>query len=322
MKNEIKGLFLITICLLFTLQPSPTSEGLIKSDSQFINVYYNTNTFKDGLFDENRLSLIPEDRIPETLIAWDLNGVVFENRMSTVPGNLRDFFTTNGYLKGITIFYILGKSFAYKNYLILNNDPRGHIWDAIFTSLETSIPGKETATLLRTFIQKTNYLNHATVDLLQELEEQGHINVVLSNMGKYMANTQIGLLEKQKAALPEDAPEHDHYDYILKFLTQPTNVIPSTENNWLHKPDYVCYQVCLELNTSKENPKRLTIFIDDKLSNVTAAVADGLFDIAIFFNGVDNLRTILKALTESYPQSTSVIPADQFNRDDFSLEVQ
>ncbi len=299
MNKIILGILLGTGCSFLALQSVEQMQLPVKQDAVFQNLYYNETVFKDGLFNESRTSLISAKHIPETLIAWDLNGVVLEKRLSTLKDTFQELFSTEGYAKSINLFYLLGKLFVYKNYLLLNKDPRGHVWDALFTTLETSIPGQEQAKLLRYIIQKSNFLNFQTVTLLQELQQQGFQNVVLSNMGQYMANTQINLLQKQKDALPEDATQHADFDFILNFLQQPTNLIPSTENHWLHKPDRGMYQTCLDLNPAINNPERLKIFIDDKLSNVTAALADGLFDIAIFYQDTNNLRTILTALTAS-----------------------
>ncbi len=298
-------------CSMLIVGPAQATQSPVGQDPVFTNLYFNKNVFKNGLFNEQRVCQVPAERLPESLIAWDLNGVVFQKEYS-LTDNIAELIAAQGYLETARLLYTFGKLYAYKLYLKSQNDPRGFVWDAIFSSLETSEAGKKDAQTLRYFAQKANHLDFAIVGLLKELKDRGHSSVVLSNMGQKLADAQVELLEAHIATLTEDSEEKTASQSALEFLTQSSNVIASQENGWLHKPDRASYQTCLDKNPATHNSDHITIFIDDKKRNIDAAVADGLFDIAISYQNADNLKAIFVALALASvaKAQTNTLPTD------------
>ncbi len=298
MKKHILKLTLIIGCSFLSLQSSVPAESNVGQDKAFTNLYFSKKTFENGLFDKDKNSLVPEDRIPESLIAWDLNGVFFDKEYS-LKDNIAELRATHGILKTAKLLFTFAGLATYKEYLKLKKDPRGFVWDAVFSTLS-----EEDARILRYFAQKANHLNPAIADILVSLKDNGHKSVVLSNMGQNLADAQIDLLDKHIATLTDGTPKKDAAQTMLDVLTCPTNVIASEANGWLHKPDYASYQSCLNKNPAKTNPNRLRIFVDDKMRNIAAALADGQFDIAVKYENAENLRAILAALSCSAASTT------------------
>ena len=305
----MKKILLLLLCACSLAQAS-TNQLSVKGDKHFPNVYYNKKTFPTGLFNEEKISHIPEAYLKNIVVAWDLNGVIFRKEYS-VAANIYQLAVTDGHGWAYTFKTLasFGKLWRYKIQLKKQDDPRGYVWDAMFRTLETSTEGKKFADLLRRFSQQANVLNYDTVAILQELFAHGHRNVILSNMGAGPVELQINLL---KQLLKKDAINKTNVKNIYKQMTQDQinsteftinfltntqhNVIASAENNWLHKPMRNSYESCLEKNKLPKNKRTLTIFIDDKKRNITPALEDGLFDIAVLFTTPQNLRTVLKAL--------------------------
>ncbi len=294
----------------FSLTELQAQKSIVKRDTCFSNAYYNANTFSKGLFNEEKTSQIPESYLENIVVAWDLNGVIFRKEYS-IAANIYQLAVTDGHGWGYTFKTLasFGKLWRYKTQLKKQDDPRGYVWDAMFTTLETSIEGKKVADLLRRFSQQANLLNYETVAILQELSACGHRNVVLSNMGTGLVGLQVNLL---KRLLEKDSINKTNINKIYKQMTQDQissteftinfltntkhNVIASPENNWLHKPMRNSYASCLEKNKLPKNKRTLTIFVDDKKRNIPPALADGLFDIAVLFTTPQELRAFLDAL--------------------------
>jgi hypothetical protein len=278
----------------FSLTALQTQKSTIKQDESFPNVYYNASKFPEGLPCSGNLTLC----FRQVLVAWDLNGVIFKKEYS-IPANLYQLAVTDGYgwVYTFKIVASFGKLWRYKTQLQKQGDPRGHVWDAMFETLETSDEGKKVAELLRRFSQQANVVNCETIAILQELAEHGHHNVVLSNMGTGLVHLQVNLLKRTLENDTMTAQQIHSTQFVLQFLTNPEhNVIASPENNWLHKPMRESYATCLQKNQLPHNQRTLTIFIDDKKRNIAPALANGLFDIAVLFTTAKDLRTFLDTL--------------------------
>ena len=279
---------LLTICIsLAFLTPafSVAKNPSLAAEKHFPNVYYNIKKFPQGLFDKAGKTLVPEHRLSRVLLSWDLNGVIFRKKYS-ITANLYQIAVTEkrGWTYAFRMLASFGKLWNYKRKLKKLHDPRGYVWDAMFKTLETSSVGKEFADLLRRFSQQANHLDYDMIALLQELSANGHTNAVLSNMGEGLVQVNVHFLRRQLEKGILTPEQQAATQFAITFLTNKgRNVIASEENNWLHKPMQKSYATCLVKNFDDQDG--LTIFFDDKFSNIEAALADGLFDVAVYFNG-------------------------------------
>lgn len=281
---------IITLSLLvpafFASSLSSTKAAHMAADKQFPHVYYNTKKFPNGLFDKTGRTLLSEAQLSRVLLSWDLNGVIFRKEYS-ITANMYQIAVTEkrGWVYTFKMLASFGKLWNYKRQLKKAHDPRGYVWDAMFKTLETSPQGEDFADLLRRFSQQANILDYNMVALLQELSTHGHTNAVLSNMGKGLAQVNVNFLNRQLEKGSLSPEKQAATRFAISFLTDPSrNVIASESNGWLHKPMRKSYEECLSVNGGHSSHS-LTIFFDDKYSNIEAALADGLFDIAVYYNG-------------------------------------
>lgn len=207
----------------------------------------------------------------QTCFAWDLNDVVFEKQVT--PSKLiKHIHRKQGLLKAPKIAWKFFKLWKKKKKLKKQGNPEGLSWDAVFTRYSDKDP--KLIDFLRNFVMQINVLDTPMVKLMRQLSNNGHTHGVLSNMGQNMLNVQIAHL---KTLEPTD---HGLKIFFLDFLQYDQhNVIASPENNWLTKPNPKMYQLFLEKNKERGE---MTIFIDDKLENVQAALNNG-FDVGIHY---------------------------------------
>ena len=283
---------LLLICALISSQKT-LSE--IVQDSYKPALFYNTETFPEGIFDTSDNPSFSGKVFPHASLAWDLNNVVFSTTANT-PKALWNLYQKYGLLKTMAFYQevmkVISKKSAYKK----AGDPRGFVWNALFYDIQNDEFRK---ILFETTIE-ANTLHKPIIDLLKDLTLNLHQNIVLSNMGQDILNLQIDRLEKQ---LTEPLSSNDLSSkqvdtfFILNFLKNPLNTVASQENGWLHKPDKASYETCLtKIKENKDTQNNLTIFIDDKRENVEAAVQNGLFDIAILYSNPEDLRDIFESL--------------------------
>ncbi len=274
------------------------STPYVQADQQFSHVYYNTQKFPQGLFDTQGKSNLPESYFTNVLIAWDLNGVIFKKDYS-VPRLMYQLAVTEKYGWFFTskAFMTFAKLMTYKKQLKQANDPRGWVFDAMFKTLETSPQGNQYAQLLQRFTEQVNVLNYQTVELIKELTDNGHTNVILSNMGQGLVNALINSLTRKGVEKTLSREKKEAIDFTIEFLSDSErHVIASAENNWLHKPLRKSYRTCLKKNES--GSKQLKIIFDDKLENITAGLRDGLFDIGIVFTTPQEVRTFFSHVSD------------------------
>lgn len=201
---------------------------------------------------------------------WDLNSVIFKKEIK-ICKLLRYSYKKNGIRGTIKGFFTFGKLWLKKKKLKKQGNPKGFVWDAMFTDMAKNDP--QTASQIREFAQIANVLDLEMVTLMQQLSKSGHSHAILSNMGQGLLDTQVQLLQNRKI----DPTTHS---YILNFLQDHKHkVISSETNGWMHKPDLKPYQAWL-LKNKKHG--QITVFIDDKLENVLAAINNG-FDVAIHY---------------------------------------
>jgi hypothetical protein len=297
----MRKLFFLGVCLfshthLLTAHPLATtflSPTIIKASKQFPTVYYNAKKFPAGLFNKKGAVLISKADRATTLIAWDINGVLFKKEYS-IPRFMYQLAVTEKYgwivtFKALASFTNLMR---YKKQLKKQHDPRGWVFEAMFQHLEKSPHEKKYVPLLRKFTTQVNRLNYPSVSLLQDLTKKGHTNVLLSNMGQGLVDAIVDSLHTQTQTKPLSPHTRDALNFTINFISNsPHHVIAAAENNWLHKPLRKSYQACIEKNQS--HPQQLKILLDDKLSNITAGLRDGLFDIGILFTTAAEVKIIL-----------------------------
>lgn len=304
-----KVIFLLLTCLIFK---ATILQSKAIQDKTFPTVYYNNqsawagnvNKFPNGLFDKAGNSLLQDTDFQQVLVAWDLNKVVFDKQFKTSQ-YIKQTRKELGTAKTLSTAFSFGKLWAKKQLYKQKNDPRGYVWDGMFTTLETTPKGKKTAALLRKFAQDANHLDPHVAVIMEELSFTNHVqNAVLSNMGQGILDFQLELLKKQKLQASLDFHRKHLIQNIITFLSDAKhNLIASKENGWMHKPDYICYETFL-----KKHPKKsLTIFVDDKLRNITAALEKGLFDIAIQYTTAQDLRKILYHLGKRADGTTQLL---------------
>ncbi len=202
---------------------------------------------------------------------WDLNSVVFKKEVK-ICKMIRYSYKKNGVRRTAKGLFKFGKLWRKKKKLKRQGNPKGFVWDAMFTDMALKDP--KTAGLIREFAQIANVLDLEMVSLMQRLSNHGHCHAVLSNMGQGLLDTQVKLLQAQQSKNPVA------YNYILTFLQDHEHkIIASEANGWMHKPNMPIYQAWLLKNKKRG---QITIFIDDKLENVLAAVKYG-FDVAIHY---------------------------------------
>lgn len=207
----------------------------------------------------------------QACLAWDLNDVVFEKQIA--PSKLiKHIHREQGLLKAPKIALKFYKLWRKKKKLKKQGNPVGLSWDGIFTRYSANDP--KLIAFLRNFVMQINVLDTPMVKLMKELSSNGHTHGVLSNMGQNMLNVQINHLK----TLPTS--DHGLKIFFLDFLQYDKhNVIASPENNWLTKPNPKMYKLFLEKNKDRG---QMTIFIDDKLENIEAALKNG-FDVGIYY---------------------------------------
>lgn len=305
-KLSLLSTFLLTLCSAPLMQAAEPIQILptVIQDQEEPTIFYNRTTIPEGIFKDGQ-SIIAPERLARTVTAWDLNGVVFDKKYSILE-NYRHTIAKYGISKTMYLTGLFGVIFAKKMYYKYMQYAEGFVWDAMFKEATD----EQTYTILRELALKSNNPDQVTATILQELHHGGHDNVVLSNMGQGLLDAQLAHLTKKIEAitqrltdleLSEDKRKKLLYEkatleYLTTFLTQKRNVVASKENGWLHKPDRESYQTCLDNLADIQPPHTLRIFIDDKMRNITAALKDGLFDIAILFSSPEELRRILHKL--------------------------
>ena len=316
--------FILSISVSLLSLFSIKVQSAIVQDIHFPNAYYNASSLPQGI--SGAYTFVGNETPQITvLIAWDLNGVIFEKRYS-ITGMLQQTAVTKKYGWKMTFTLLRDFGYLYKQKRIFKNanDPRGYVWSAMFDYLEEqttpfnkSISNQNLAQLLREFSQEANHLDFELIQVLEKLERLGHKNAVLSNMGQGLVDLQVVQLKKQLSELPEtQVKKREDLECALTFLTQPTNVLASKENGWLLKPDRSIYETFLSKNTIQTSNKVITILVDDKQENIDAALADGLLDIGIYYKDVRDLRRILYYIFPHFVQ-TATSRKSQQNTNEF-----
>lgn len=207
----------------------------------------------------------------QACFAWDLNDVLFKKQIK-LTALLNHIHQEIGILKAPKMSWKIFTLWRKKKQLKKASKSEGYSWDGLFTLYGKNDP--KTVAFFRNFVRKINVLDAHMVKLMKQLATNGHTHGVLSNMGQNMLNVQINYLK----SIPAQDP--DLKEFFLDFLNYDKhNVIASPENNWITKPNPKIYQFFLEKN---KDHGQITIFIDDKLENVQAAITSG-FDVAIHY---------------------------------------
>lgn len=207
----------------------------------------------------------------QACFAWDLNDVLFEKKIKPTT-LLKHIHQEVGILKTPKLGWKIFRLWKKKKKLQKEGKPEGSSWDGLFTLYAKNDP--QAVVFFRNLVRKINVLNPQMVKLMKQLSDNGHTHGVLSNMGQNILNVQIDHL----TTLPTQ--NHELKTFFLDFLiNKKHNIISSAENSWITKPNPNMYKLFLEKNKDRG---QITIFIDDKIENVQAAITHG-FDVGIHY---------------------------------------
>ncbi len=245
------------------------------------------------------------------LIGWDLNNVVFTNIIGPAQF-MKAAFERHGIVNGAV---------GIKNFLSLKKEmnrerrkkglPPLDPEHLMYHLLRSYDPEKEAcAYFLQSCIEGPDVVDMDIARIIYDFDQCGYKQAVLSNMFESNLIIQIDAVHKElvKSSLQVSNQDSSDNCYIFvpdnpksaclrKLLSMLSNittrVVPTEDNNWVHKREKEAYQLFLSLN--KDSEDTLTVFIDDNRKNVEAAVAHG-FDVGIVYTNAKNLRRILKVL--------------------------
>ena len=276
-KYILLSLLSLNIGSLFTVRYIKDSRNLQKNhiNQQRKNKIHTISIEKNPVIAYSQLTARQlQSYRPRISFGWDLNSVILPKKIE-ISTLLRYAKKERGYFGALKSFAQFGKLLRKKKSLKKKGDPRGYVWDAMFTDLEKK--DKKLANFLRNVVQKVNDLDTGMINLMMKLSHQGHTHSILSNMGQGILTTQIKLIEKDESVNPKVKA------YILRFLKDPIyKVISSEDNKWLHKPFAPIYEEWIDKNKNYIRGFKLFVFIDDKLENVKAALDNG-FHIGIHY---------------------------------------
>lgn len=207
----------------------------------------------------------------QACFAWDLNDVVFKKQIRPYK-LIKHIHNEQGLSQTPKLIYKFLKLWAKKRQLKKQNDSKGFSWDAMLAEEAQTNP--ERAQFFRSLALQVNVLDVDMVKVMHQLSNNRHKHGILSNMGQHMLQVQIDNLKTQTTYNPQLK------SFFLTFLEDThSNIVSSEENNWISKPHKDMYQLFLQKN---KNRGEITIFIDDKLENIKAALANG-FDVGIHY---------------------------------------
>ncbi len=285
------------LLVLLTLVSTHYVQSAVVQDPTYPTISYNRASFPEGLFDKDGFSKLATE---ECLVTFDINDVIFLRDYSVVWTEIKRIMKKQGFRYGVKVAAQLLKTTLYKgylNYLYTKqvHDPRAKVWDYYLESLleKARTPQeKEHILLMRVIIQKLNIINTPVIGMVQELQQQGHKTVALTNMGSKFLAVQLKLLKEKLTAPNISEVKAARISTVMELLADPSSTRPCPENNWCYKPQPEMYQLFFDKN--KEHSGHF-IFIDDSEENLTAALENG-FHIGIKFTSAEELEEALQAL--------------------------
>ncbi len=289
----MKKVLLVLLILVSTFPASTTGM----QDSTYPTISYNNESFPEGLFDKEGISKLATE---ECLIAFDLNDVIFLRDYSVLVTEIKRAMKNRGFRYGAKLATQLLKTTVCKYYLSYHyakqiHDARAKVWDYYLESLlqdTRTAQEKERILLIRIIIQKLNVLNTPVIGMVQELQQQRHKIVALTNMGSEFLAIQLKLLKEKLTSQNLSEIQAARIATVIELLSNPSNMMPCPENNWCHKPLPEMYARFFEKNKTHTGH---FIFIDDNDENLRAALAAG-FHIVIKFTNPEELEEALQAL--------------------------
>ncbi len=276
-------LFVVALCVTHTADISTVhyKQGLYSNNVQE-TIYFGAS------FDE-------EQNKKKILIAWDLNNVVFTKKFGAKQFMQAAFgkFGIVGGASGLSQLLAIRKK--------LNKDRKKEnlkplAWEHLmYHLLRSANPDQEIhANFLQQCIEGPDSLDFQVASIMYELGACGCKQAVLSNMWESNLMVQIDMLHELIKTLDEGKQERAIVQKALDILADTAlGVIPTEENNWVHKTEKEIYELFLIKNNHSNDV--LTIFIDDNRENIKAAVEYG-FDIGIVFTNAQALRVALENL--------------------------
>lgn len=200
-----------------------------------------------------------------TVIIFDLHDVLFKKKEFVIFLRVLKLIS-----KGF-IFYAFNPYFIKKFFDLYS---RNLIWEDIFNNLVKYYPALSYYKKDFIDIANTNTPIDSMINILDQLKLKGYKLYLLSNIG------------------PETYSFH--FDRHREIMTYFDGVyIPSSHNNFLHKPQPEFYKLFLNY-LDKQGISRQMLFIDDIEENLKEALK---FDIAgIHFTSFEKFRNILKEL--------------------------
>ncbi len=276
------------------------SQDAVTSTNSSFCKKHGKNVYFGPSYSENK----PKKNV---LIGWDLNNVIFTNKIGALQF-MKAAFERHGIVDGavgiqnfLSLKKRMNKERKKRGLSLLKPE---HM---IYHLLRSYNPEKQAcAQFLQSSIEGPDNVDMNVARIVYDCDQSGYKQAVLSNMFESNLMIQIDMVHEKLVEASNqfrfnnnvnqncDNPKSAFLRILLSMLANMvTRVIPLEENNWTHKPEKQMYQLFLSLN--KESEDTITIFIDDNRSNIEAAVAHG-FDIGIVYTNAKNLRQILKHL--------------------------
>jgi HAD superfamily hydrolase (TIGR01509 family) len=211
---------------------------------------------------------VPTSNPTNTIIIFDIHGVVFKNNYARIARLLLS--------NKQTLRLLLHAFHPCVVYDVMRLWWAGSVTEKYYTHLITTYPTLAPCSSLMTNVANAQTPIAATVAIVKELKARGYTLHIVSNIGHYF------LTELQH-----------HYPDIFAYFD--VIQVASPANNYLGKPDkrvYECYKQ--EHNLAGKQ----MIFIDDKRRNVCAAQQVGM--IGVRYTNPAELKKQLDALLEAH----------------------
>ncbi len=269
------------------------TSAIVMQDTAYPSVFYNAARFPTGLRSKESKVLIAKN---PWVMGFDLNDVVFLPNYSQIWEQTKERALHKGIFSTFKTLAKIPTVLVHKVYRdYYQQDLEARALDGYLQSLFSNARSqeeKEFVEFFRTFIQKINILNFPVIKLAQELQQEGHHTIALTNMGIHFIATQKELLEAKLVTPHISSEEQSAIGTLITLLSDPRSTMPCPETKWRTKPHPEIYQFFLDRNKVHTG---YFGFIDDKEKNVRVAIENGI-DVAFVFTTSHELERSLRSI--------------------------